>query len=91
MATRIFKYTLAPVKGEFVVHMPADARILKTANQNETICIWCEVDEEKPMVQMRFILLYTGDEIDTCASHRYIGTVLLRNGQEVVHIYEDYG
>jgi len=83
----IFKYTLDA--GNVELDFPVGAKILTVAGQNDTPCIWAEVDTEAPTEKVIFEVYGTGHEIKRGMGidREHIGTVLLCGGSLVWHVY----
>lgn len=88
MAKTVFKYTLE--KGNTAIDMPKGAVVLSAHAQGESVCIWALVDRDNIADTERrtFELWLTGEEIYPEVSRIYIGTVLLRGGTLVIHVFE---
>lgn len=87
----VWKYQLDHVAQCQLVKMPEGAKILCVKVQHEIICVWAEVDTEVTQMKNRCIeIVGTGHEMDTSPSFErwYIGTVFMRDGYYVWHIYE---
>jgi hypothetical protein len=87
----VWKYPLSldPVAVQFtqVKHIPAGARLVHCAVQDDLPTLWYEVDPDADTVTHRFQIFGTGHgPIGDHLSH--IGTVLLADGQLVLHVYE---
>ena len=67
------------------IAMPIGAEILHIGNQFEGICFWTRVDSDAPSEIRRFALCGTGH---VCPPDKHIGTVLLQDGNFVLHIFE---
>ncbi len=83
----VFKYPLAIVN-EQTIDIPggfAEYKPLFVAEQNETLCLWCECSpnlDKEPVV----VYIYgTGEEID--GGDVYVGSVLMHGGSAVWHVY----
>jgi len=81
----IHKYILSPYNEK--VDMLAGAKILHVGVQRGAICIWAEVDTSAKFVERRFGVYGTGHTMPT-EPGKYIGTVMLADGDLVFHIYE---
>lgn len=86
----IHKYPLSKAPGVQLIEVPQGARLLKAANQFDKICLWYEVDTDRPKVQREILLYQTGTEIDACSTGKFIDTILLDGGNYVVHLYERF-
>jgi hypothetical protein len=83
----IYKY---PIKDERAqtIRMPEGAEILSVQCQGEQLCIWAMVDTESPSEHRRFVLLCTGEPCEELEHGRYVGTVQLRQGVVVLHLFD---
>ena len=88
---QIWKFPLqfpTAIEGQEVI-MPQGAKILSTNIQDDTICIWAEVDPDATVNEVRNILtLATGQEISTRRQRKFIDTVM--DGPYVWHVSELY-
>jgi hypothetical protein len=96
--TVVHKFLLQ-TRGVQVLTMPKGAKFLSVANQQEDLCLWAEVPDEEPPssdaapiglgLEARTIAIYgTGHSFPDDINQQFLGTVLLRQGHLVVHIYE---
>lgn len=83
----IWKYELESL-GFQTISMPTGAEILHVANQNDVVCLWCEVDRYAEPGPRDFIIFGTGHPIEDREKLLFIGSVLLYDGTLVLHIYE---
>ena len=89
----IWKFPLE-LKAVNRVQMPRTAKVLSVGNQYETICVWAEVGFSPKAVawtERVFIMRVTGFNelgIDEAIDLQFLGTVCLRGGNFVAHIYE---
>ena len=82
--TTIWKYTITP--SVLFYSMPEGSKILIAKEQNNEVCLWAEVDPNRP-VEMRKIMIYgTGHPIPQ-EPQEYVGTAHLHNGALVLHVY----
>lgn len=81
----IHKYTLDP-RDETTFKVPAGAEVLCLRVQFGNPSIWMRVDEAAPIVERTFMVLGTGHNAD--AAGAYVGTVLMRDGALVFHVFE---
>jgi hypothetical protein len=84
----IHKY-LVPVQSAFDLKLPVDAEILHFAAQHEIPYIWVSVpspvgEEEN----RRFRLLATGEQFDSRDIVKHLGTIMVRDGSLVFHLFE---
>lgn len=72
------------------INLPANAEILCVQNQNETICIWVQLDPNEQKMQQRAIcIIGTGREIIHPSRLKYIDSIQMIKGDLVWHIYEE--
>lgn len=75
--------------------IPAKAKVLSVGNQNETLCIWVEVERPTPVCKWFFRIAGTGhplvpdDQTVLPVLGRFIGTVLFAQGSLVFHVYQE--
>jgi len=86
MSVVVYKYELT--SGVNTFDIPEGAQTLCVQEQNDVICLWALVDNERPTVQRTFIIYHTGQEIRVKAVKAYIGTVQINGGYLVSHIFE---
>lgn len=70
------------------IEVPYGSKILSVANQNDVPVVWFDVDDD--MIQMEtwvICIVVTGGNIPTNNRAEFIGTILLHNGSDVLHIY----
>lgn len=86
MPTTIYKY---PIHGwtfeNFELTMPVGSKILSFQMQDTIPTIWAWVDLINPMINRKFIVFGTGDEIPR-GNYDYIGTAIA--GVYVLHLFE---
>jgi len=85
------QYTLAGYFGAQSISMPKGARVLSVHATHESACVWALGDPHAPMEKHRFGVVPTGEEWqsdDEEALGSFIGTVHLRGGTYVVHIFD---
>jgi hypothetical protein len=87
----IYKYPLFPA--QLQIEMPKGARILTAREQDDTICVWAEVDTEQPSETRVLEVFGTGHLMreEMGVSREYIGTAFLEGGSLVFHVYEYIG
>jgi hypothetical protein len=85
----IWKYNI-DISDVCHVAMQQGAEILSVQQQGGWIVMWAIVDTEKPIEKRTFLLYGTGHTIPEIpdAGRKYIGTVQLRGGALVLHIFE---
>ncbi len=90
-ATKIYKYQLETTDNQ-EIEMPVFAKVLTVQTQNETPCLWVEVNtEETDTETRRFKIFGTGHPIiRDCPndSYKYIGTYQLLGGSFIGHVFE---
>lgn len=84
--TTIFKYEL-PVMDYVEIKMPKYARILSVQVQREQICVWAEVNPDRPQVPHAFWIRGTGHLMGEIAQGTFLGTVQLQGGALVFHVF----
>lgn len=71
------------------VPMPIGAKIISVGNQLEKVCLWAEVETTAPTENRTFVVFVTGDTIEPIGCDlKFIGTVILKGGTAVAHVYE---
>jgi hypothetical protein len=84
---RVWKYTWPLPAMTAAFDMPAEAEILCAREQGDNLCIWACVVEGRRIERRHFIACMTGHEAPD-PQCTYIGTVLLRGGALVLHVFE---
>lgn len=79
----IWKFVLTP--GEPIM-MPA-GRVLSAHAQADAICVWAYVLTDTPLRPVHFNVYPTGADMPDMPGN-FLGTVLLRSGSLVFHVYE---
>jgi hypothetical protein len=83
----IYKYTLFEYRyGTDDVRISRDAKVLSVQVQRGVICLWAEVIPGQGTVTRRFYAALTGESPPEDGKH--LATLLLDNGDFVVHVYE---
>lgn len=86
MSKTIWKFPV-PLSGvPQPVMMPADARVLHVATQNDEPYLWVELDPDAPRVVRLFTCVGTGAPIPPDCVH--VGTFTIDAGRYVFHVYE---
>lgn len=86
----VYKYPIPwpPTRDEFTLALPVGAEILCFQMQGETPCIWALVDTGNVSQETRkFRLAGTGHPIEYTPK-KYIGTIQLRGGLLIFHLFE---
>ena len=85
--TTIYKYELE-VGASQVVELPEGAEINCVQAQHDKICIWAEVNPERPKEKHVVWVFGTGHDInEESKDKRYMGTVQMFEGSLVWHVY----
>lgn len=66
--------------------MPPISKLLYVAEQYGALCIWAECLENTAPGERCIEVVLTGSKVPRDA--KYVGTVLLRDGSFVVHVYD---
>jgi len=90
---KIFKFVLAGTGKSYptVVEVPMNvgAKILSVANQLEKICMWAEIETTTPTETRIFKIVLTGESFETDGFETsFLGTMILKGGTSVAHVYE---
>lgn len=87
----VFKYQLTQtINGWLTVRMPVGAKVLSVDVQNGIVCLWALVDESVSEREMRrFLVVGTGRGFTPTKPISFVGTVLLMNGELVLHVFEE--
>lgn len=80
---QVWKFPIVPFATD--IRMPKGAKLLHVALQNDSPCLWAEVDSTAPIVK-RYVKTYgTGHKIDSGACF-HVGTFQI--GELVFHVYD---
>lgn len=84
----IHKYSIDPRPGVQGVAVRKNAKLLKSAAQDNKVVFWYEIDTHEGWQEINFIVYQTGQEFDKEIHHRsnYVDTVQF-DGPYVVHVY----
>ena len=86
---KIFKYPLS-VNDHQEIHVPACGEFISVQVQNDVMCLWALVDEDKVEEAREIRVIGTGHPIyDDSGKLDYIDTVQMMNGELIWHIFED--
>lgn len=91
---RVFKYEI-PVTDEPWISMPRGARLLHVAAQGNRLYAWALVNCAKPLtsenIRVTFRVAGTGHRIEPriAATWAFLGTVLMREGALVWHVWAE--
>lgn len=83
---RVYKYKLE-IQDHQVVSLPKGARILSVANQREDIVLYAEVDDEQKGITDIDIFIHGTGHVMNENANLFLGTVLLREGYLVFHVF----
>jgi len=82
----IYKYALN-VENKQILKLPLGSKILSTAFQEDTLCIWALVDKDEDFLESYKIYIYgTGHDIGNIYVS-FIGTVF--TGNLVFHVFSE--
>lgn len=85
----IYKYKIDINRGQFRISGPI-TKLLTVQVQRSQICVWAEIDTDKPDRHFNVFPVGTGWETDKLAyfdKMTYLGTVQLYGGDLVWHMY----
>jgi hypothetical protein len=84
----IWKFEIGP--RNLRVMMPVGAKLLTAQIQNNSICVWAEVDTKAEREEVIFEIFGTGHSMpwNMGVDREYVGTVQFNNGDLVLHIYK---
>lgn len=85
--TTIWKKVLLPQTVQ-KVEVPKGAEILSVMGQHERVVIWFRCNPDNALETRAIAIIGTGHEAPEASESRFIGTVLLENGNLVLHIFE---
>ncbi len=88
----VYKYPV-PVDDSVTIEIPSGSRILTVQFQEPHgyPYLWALVNPSAPPEMRHFMLVGTGDPIETSDDLLYIGTFQLRGGTLVYHLFETKG
>ena len=87
----VWKFPLGVADSQ-VILLPKGAKILSVAVQMNIPCIWAMVDSSETQKESRTILMRgTGHPANGAENAKFLGTVILYNGQIVFHIFDADG
>jgi hypothetical protein len=86
----IWKFPLQ-LQAEQTIHAPENIAALHLAMQNGTLCLWCMVDHNAPMIEHKLMIRGTGNPLGFDPSIEggvaYVGSVLMNEGAYVWHVF----
>jgi len=83
----IWKEVLRPTDVQ-EIEMPIGSQVLCVREQFETICIWFRCDPSLGRERRRFEMAGTGHPIPVGLGSTYLGTVSLKGGALILHVFE---
>ncbi len=89
---KIFKYNVdlnsVDENGLIEIYLPTGAHVLSVGNQKDQLCVWAKVNTNSVDQELvKFMLVGTGIEIREDCPTRFLGTVLLHDGDLVIHVF----
>ena len=85
----VYKYEMSPLIVQ-VIEIPSGGVCRHVGEQNGNICLWVEVDTDRPMLDRTLRIVGTGHPLPKDEELDFLGTVPMANGL-VFHIYEVVG
>ncbi|WCD44192.1 hypothetical protein Lumi_053 [Xylophilus phage Lumi] len=82
----IHKFNLDPVGSLTTMALPLGAKLRHVHMQHDMVCLWFEVDTNKPIKTRDFTMFGTGHPMPDNVPLEYCGTVHM--GSFVFHVYE---
>ena len=82
---RVWKFAIGDP--ESPISLPRGAEILSVAVQRGVVCLWALVDPEQPREDRHLVVAGTGQDVPD-ERGRFLGTVLLADGDLVFHIWD---
>ena len=85
---QVWKYHLRP--DSLVKEIPVGGIVRYVNEQFNQICVWVEVDPNRPQEKRFFEIYGTGHKIheDMSINRTYLGSVKLHSGSLIFHVYE---
>jgi hypothetical protein len=84
----VWKFVL-PLEDNPQVDMPSEAYVLSVDQQHGQLCVWALVDTSAPSSTRTFAIRGTGHPTnDIEQTNKFLGTVLMANGNLVFHVWE---
>lgn len=90
MTQRIYKWGV-PVKDDFTIELPEDARVLTVQTQGGiggAPQMWVLCDPNAKKERRRFRVFGTGHPVESDDDLEYVGTFQLEDGALVFHLFE---
>jgi len=84
----IYKYPINTL-GYTAITLPINYKILKIAEQRQSINLWAEIDtDQTEFSSVGLLIVGTGHEFELPSSAEYLDTVFIAQGNLVYHIYK---
>lgn len=88
MSATIWKYEWPHHSLHAQFEMPLGAKIIHVGQQYDKLVLWAHVDPYAPKERRMFAACYTGGAAPENDDGRFLGTVLLAQGEFVLHVFE---
>lgn len=83
---KIYKYPFV-ITSEQSIKLPKGAKPLSVQLQFDIPCLWALVDEGNQPEDRILVIHGTGNPIDSIDDHTYLGTIQMREGTFVWHVF----
>lgn len=83
---KVFKYQFS-IEDEFTLELPLLSEVLTVQLQHGIATIWALVNDKERLVERKFWLVGTGQEVHL-GLNKYIGTFQMLGGNLVYHLFE---
>ncbi len=87
MKKTVYKFAV-PMRDNFIVRMPREAKVLHVQEQNGELQMWAMVNAEELTVARAFALRGTGHECGGLQAAQHVGTATLHGGSLVFHLFD---
>lgn len=89
MSRAVWKFPFEPPGlSSCTLSMPRGAEIHSAQMQGSVICLWASVAVDAPKVARKFVVVGTGHTLPNRLL-RFISTILMSDGNIVIHVFED--
>jgi len=89
MMLKIWKFELPDfVVQKVILILPGGAKILSVVELKGNIAIYVQVNPDATAVQREFVFVMTGTPLELPEKAVFIGTVVLENGDYVLHVFD---
>lgn len=82
----VWKFPIAP--GDYSITMPMGAELLTVQTQHGDPVLWALVETAAIRVPRRFLVVDTGEPIETDVRLRWVGTFQISQGYLVFHVFD---